>query len=315
MVRILANDDIHPDGKLLLEEAGYEVVTDKIPQADLASQIGQFDVLLVRSATKVTKEIIDAGKKLKVIGRGGVGMDNIDVEYARSKGIKVINTPKASSRAVAEMVFAHLFSIARYLHNCNREMPNGDFKTLKKNYGEGTQVSGRNLGIIGFGRIGQEVAKMGLGLGMRIFAYDPYVQRADIGIQLGEDTPLKLCVTIDTVSMDKLLKNADFITIHVPGGNDAVIGAHEIAQMRDGVMLINTARGGVIDEDALLNGLNSGKIAAAGIDVFIDEPNPRTDLLQHPKVSLTPHTGAGTLQAQSYIGMELADEIIAFYGD
>ncbi len=315
MVRILANDDIHPDGKLLLEEAGYEVVTNKIPQNDLASQIGQFDVLLVRSATKVTREIIDAGKKLKIIGRGGVGMDNIDVEYARSKGIKVINTPKASSRAVAEMVFAHLFTIARFLHHFNREMPKGDFKTLKKNFGEGTQVSGRNLGIIGFGRIGQEVAKMGLGLGMRIFAYDPYVQRADIGIQLGEETSLKLCVTIETVSMDKVLKNADFITIHVPGGNDAIIGANEIAQMRDGVMLINTARGGVIDEDALLNGLNSGKIAAAGIDVFVNEPTPRKDLLQHPNVSLSPHTGAGTLQAQSYIGMELADEIIAFYGD
>lgn len=314
MIRILANDDIHPDGKLLLEEAGYEVITDKIAQSELADKIGQFDVLLVRSATKVTREIIDAGKKLKVIGRGGVGMDNIDVDYAKSKGIKVINTPKASSRAVAEMAFAHIFSLARYLHNCNRELPNGDFKSLKKTFGEGTQVSGRNLGIIGFGRIGQEVAKMGLGLGMKIYAYDPYVQQADIGIQLGEDTALKLCITIQTISMEKLLRNSDIITIHV-GGSQPIIGQKEVDMMRDGVTLINTARGGVIDEDVLIAGLNSGKIAGAGIDVFANEPDPRRDLISHPLVSVTPHTGAGTLQAQSYIGMELADEIITFYGD
>jgi D-3-phosphoglycerate dehydrogenase / 2-oxoglutarate reductase len=312
MIKILANDDIHPDGKLLLEEAGYEVVTDKIPQADLAAQIGNFDILLVRSATKVTKEIIDAGKKLKIIGRGGVGMDNIDVEYAKSKGIKVINTPKSSSRAVAEMALAHIFSLARFLHNSNREMPTGDFKNLKKNYGEGIQVSGCNLGIIGFGRIGQEVAKMGLGLGMKIYAYDPYVQQAEIGIQLGEDTSLKLSVTIQTVSMDKLLKHADFITIHV-GGSNPLIGSQELKQMKDGVFLINTARGGVIDEDVLLQGLDSGKIAGAGIDVYLNEPNPRQDLLNHPKVSMTPHTGAGTVQAQSYIGMELADQIISHF--
>jgi D-3-phosphoglycerate dehydrogenase / 2-oxoglutarate reductase len=315
MIRILANDDIHPDGKLLLEEAGYEVITDKIEQKDLAAQIGTFDVLLVRSATKVTREIIDAGKKLKIIGRGGVGMDNIDVEYAKSKGIKVINTPKASSRAVAEMAFAHIFSLARYLHNCNRELPHGDFKTLKKNFGEGIQVSGSNLGIIGFGRIGQEVAKIGLGLGMKIFAYDPYVQSADIGVQLGDNTAIKLCVTIETVTMDKLLKMSDFVTVHVPGGTNPLIGEKELATMRDGVIVVNTARGGVIDEDVLLAGLNSGKIAGAGIDVFLNEPNPRNEILQHPKVSMTPHTGAGTVQAQSYIGMELADEIITYYGD
>jgi D-3-phosphoglycerate dehydrogenase / 2-oxoglutarate reductase len=315
MIRILANDDIHPDGRLLLEEAGYEVITDKIAQNDLAAQIGNYDVLLVRSATKVTREIIDAGKKLKIIGRGGVGMDNIDVEYAKSKGIKVINTPKASSRAVAEMAFAHIFSLARYLHNCNRELPNGDFKNLKKNFGEGVQVSGANLGIIGFGRIGQEVAKMGLGLGMKIYAYDPYVQSADINIQLGEDTALKLSVTLQTVTMDKLLKMSDFITVHVPGGTTPLITEKELALMRDGVMLVNTARGGVIDEDVLLSGLNSGKIAGAGIDVFLNEPSPRKEILQHPKVSMTPHTGAGTVQAQSYIGMELADEIITHYGD
>jgi D-3-phosphoglycerate dehydrogenase / 2-oxoglutarate reductase len=315
MIRILANDDIHPDGKLLLEEAGYEVVTDKISQETLVDHIGQFDVLLVRSATKVTKEIIDAGKRLKIIGRGGVGMDNIDVEYAKSKDIKIINTPKASSRAVAEMAFAHIFSIARYLHNCNRELPNGDFKGLKKQFGEGMQVSGRNLGIIGFGRIGQEVAKMGLGLGMSIYAYDPFVQQADIGIQLGDDTPLKLSVTIQTVSMEKLLKNSDIITVHVPGGTTPIIGQKEMAMMRDGVMLINTSRGGVIEEDVLLEGLNSGKVMGAGIDVFLNEPNPRKEILQHPKISLTPHTGAGTLQAQSYIGMELADEILTHFGE
>jgi D-3-phosphoglycerate dehydrogenase / 2-oxoglutarate reductase len=313
MIRILANDGIHPDGRLLLEESGYEVITDNIPQNELAGQIHLFDVLLVRSATKVTKEVIDAGTKLKIIGRGGVGMDNIDLEHAKLKGVKVINTPKASSRAVAEMVFAHIFSLARYLHNCNRELPQGDFKNLKKNFGEGIQIAGSSLGIVGFGRIGQEVAKIGLGLGMKIHAYDPFVDTADVKIQLGIESPINISVKLNTISLDKVLRNSDFITFHVPGGTQPLINQKELEILKDGVFLINTARGGVIDEDVLISGLDSGKIAGAGIDVYINEPNPRKDILQHPKVSMTPHTGAGTIQAQSYIGMELADEIIQFF--
>lgn len=316
MIKILANDGIHPDGRLLLEEANYIVEEDKIPQEALTERIGEFDVLIVRSATKVTRAVIDAGKNLKIIARGGVGLDNIDVEYAQSRGIEVFNTPNASSRAVAELTFGHIFALSRMIHLSNRELAaGGDFKKLKKNYETGAQLRGRTLGIVGFGRIGQEVAKIGLGIGMNVRAHDPFVQEAEVGLQLHSFSDLKINVTVRTESLDKILRESDYITLHLPGSGQAVVGAAEIAKMRPGVFLINTARGGVIDEVALLEALESGQVGGAGLDVYENEPTPREALLRHPKVSCTPHIGASTIEAQSYIGMELADKILAFFGD
>lgn len=315
MIRILANDGIHPDGKLLLEEADYLVEEDKIPQEALPSRIGDFDVLIVRSATKVTREVIDAGKNLKIIARGGVGLDNIDVEYAESKGIAVFNTPKASSRAVAELAVAHMFALSRMLQRSNREMAGGDFKRLKKNYETGTQLRGKTIGILGFGRIGQEVAKIALGLGMNVRAHDPFVQEAEVSIQLHQFPDLKLNVTIRTESFEKIIRESDVLTLHLPGLGKPLLAAAEMSKMRNGVMLINTARGGSIDEEALLAALDSGKVGGVGLDVFENEPSPRESLLKHPLVSVSPHIGASTLEAQGYIGMELADKILAFFGD
>ena len=316
MIKILANDGIHPDGRLLLEEAAYVVDEDKIPQEALADRIAEYDVLIVRSATKVNKAVIEAGKNLKVIARGGVGLDNIDLEYAQSKGIQVFNTPMASSRAVAELAIAHLFSLSRMLHRSNRELASGgDFKKLKKAYETGFQIKGKTLGIIGFGRIGQEVAKIALGMGMSVRAHDPFVQEARVGIQINDYKDLTFDVNVQTESFDKVIRESDFITLHIPGGGQPLITADELNKMKDGVFLINTARGGIIDEEALLDALESGKVAGAGIDVFQNEPTPREALLKHPNISCTPHIGASTVEAQSYIGMELADKIIAFFGD
>ena len=316
MIKILANDGIHPDGRLLLEEANYFVSEDKIPQEELVARIGEYDVLIVRSATKVTKEVIDAGKNLKIIARGGVGLDNIDLEHAQSKGIEVYNTPMASSRAVAELAMGHIFALSRMVHRSNRELANGgDFKKLKKAYETGFQIKGKTLGVVGFGRIGQEVAKIGLGIGMRIIAHDPYVQEAEIGLNLHGMSDLRIGYTIRTESLDKVFRESDFITLHLPGIGKALIGEAELAKMKTGVFLINTARGGVINEEALLQALDSGKVAGAGLDVFENEPTPREALLKHPLVSCTPHIGASTVEAQSYIGMELADKIIGFFGD
>jgi D-3-phosphoglycerate dehydrogenase / 2-oxoglutarate reductase len=265
--------------------------------------------LTVRSATKVRKDVIDACPGLKVIGRGGVGMDNIDVDYARSKGINVINTPAASSNSVAELVFAHLFNAVRFLYDSNRQMPlNGSekFEDLKKKYAKGVELRGKTIGIIGFGRIGQYTAKMALGLGMKVLAFDPFVKEAGMVLDVAGVSPIQ--VKIVTVAMDNLLKQSDFISVHVPGGK--LIGKEEIEIMKNGVILINAARGGVIDENDLIEGLNSGKISHACLDVFVNEPKPSTAILTHPKISLTPHIGAATNEAQERIGVELAEKII-----
>ena len=315
MVRILANDGIHPDGKSFLEKSNYEVVTEKVAQEDLAQELPNYDVIIVRSATKVRKELIDQCPNLKIIARAGVGLDNIDVDYAKSKGIQVINTPGASSSAVAELVFAHMFSIARSLYKANRAMPSQgdtDFKQLKKAYAKGFQLQGKTLGVIGLGRIGQETARIGLALGMNVLPVDPFIEEANISIQL-YDNLLDLSIKLNTTSMEKMLAVADVITLHIPFTGKAIVGATEFAQMKEGVILINAARGGTVDEPALLAALESGKVAAAGIDVFDSEPTPRKELLTHPNVSLTPHIGASTKEAQSNIGLELANKIIAFY--
>ncbi len=315
MIKILANDGIHPDGKLLLEEAGFDVDTNKVPQEKLAEVLPGYEVIIVRSATKVRQDLIDACPNLKIIARGGVGLDNVDHEYARSKGIHVCNTPKASSRAVAELVFTHAFNLARLINQANREMATGDFEKLKKNCSAGIQLRGRTMGIIGFGRIGQEVARMGIGLGMNILATDLMVTEADIEIKVFNSPDLSLNVHIETSSMEEVLRKSDFITLHVPGGKQALIGANEIVKMKDGAILINTARGGTIDEDALLAALASGKLGGVGLDVFVGEPTPRKEILEHPRISVSPHVGGSTQEAQSAIGMELAEQIIEKLGN
>jgi D-3-phosphoglycerate dehydrogenase len=319
MIRILANDGISDDGKLLMEEAGYEVITKKVPQNELCDVIGNYDVLLVRSATIVTAEVITAGTNLKMIGRGGVGLDNIDVEFAESKGIIVFNTPAASSQAVAELAFGHMFNLARFMHQANRNMAlNGltTFDTLKKNYGSGIQLRGKSLGIIGFGRIGQEVARIGLALGMNVLPTDLMINEANIDINIFANEKVTMNIHVPTVPYKEVLAKSDFISLHIPfGGGKPLIGAEEISSMKKGVYLINTARGGAIDETALLAALSSGQVAGAGLDVFENEPTPKAELLEHPNISLTPHIGAATNEAQANIGLEIADRVIAFFGD
>jgi D-3-phosphoglycerate dehydrogenase len=313
-MKVLANDGISKSGIKALEKGGFEVITTKVAQEQVANFIKthQIRVILVRSATKVRKDIIDACPSLKIIGRGGVGMDNIDVAYAREKGIHVINTPASSSESVAELVFAHLFSGVRFLHDANRNMPlEGDtnFDGLKKAYGNGIELRGKTLGIIGFGRIGQAVAKMALGLGMKVIASDKYVGEAVIRVDFYNGQFIN--VDIQTEPMEDLFKHADFITLHVPAQEGYVIGRDELKGMKDNVGIINAARGGVIDEVALLEALDEGKVLFAGLDVFENEPTPEIKILMHPKISLTPHIGAATEEAQDRIGTELAEQIIS----
>lgn len=313
-MKVLANDGISESGKKRLEDAGFEVDTTKVAQEQLANHINEnkVDVLLVRSATKVRKDLIDATLgTLKFIGRGGVGMDNIDVEYAREKGMIVQNTPAASTRSVAELVFAHLSGMTRFLFDANQKMPlEGDskFKDLKKNYGAGTELQGKTLGIIGFGRIGQEVAKIAFGYGMKVMAFDPYVEKAEVTLEFFNGQ--KVSFEVVPVEMKELLNTSDFITLHVAGAGKTLIGKKEIEMMKDNAGIINTARGGVVDEAALMDALDQGKLRYAGLDVFENEPTPAMKVLMSPYTSLSPHIGAATMEAQDRIGTELADHII-----
>lgn len=312
-MKVLANDGISKNGIKELESAGFEVVTISVAQEQLINYINNENivVLLVRSATKVRKNLIDTCPNLKIIGRGGVGMDNIDVEYARSKGLHVINTPSASSESVAELVFAHLFSGVRYLYDSNRNMPlDGDskFKELKKAYANGTELRGKTLGIIGFGRIGQATARIALGLGMNVIANDPYTKSAKLNLKFFDGQNITFKVNI--LSKEEVLKQSDFISLHVPAQKDFVIGKDEIELMKDGAGLVNAARGGVVDEVELIKSLKSGKLGFAGIDTFENEPNPSVQVLMTSNASLTPHIGAATIQAQDRIGSELATQII-----
>lgn len=317
MIKILANDGISQEGINILKEKGYHISTDYIEQSNLIENINKekYNVLLVRSATKVRKELIDSCPNIKIIGRGGVGMDNIDVDYAISKGINVINTPAASSNSVAELVFAHLFSMVRYLYDSNRQMPltgDSEFKDLKKSYAKGIELSGKTIGIIGFGRIGQEVAKKAIGLGMKVLAHDKFIKEANIKINFfnGDNISFK----IKTQDIKSVLKKSNFITLHLPKiGKKAIIGAEEIGLMKTGSGIINTSRGGIIDETALMFALDKQKLAYAGLDVFDNEPNPSIHLCMHNAISLTPHIGAATLEAQERIGAELANQIIKYF--
>ena len=314
MVKVLANDGISPSGKAKMEDYGFEISTDNVPQENLIETINneKYDALLVRSATTVRQDLIDACPGLKLIGRGGVGMDNIDVDYARNKGIHVVNTPAASSQSVAELVMAHLFNMARFVYDANREMPTkgaSEFKALKKKYAKGLELRGKTLGIIGCGRIGQYTAKYALGCGMNVVALDR--NKGKVSVDLEIPGLANSVVEIPSVSMDELLAKSDFISLHVPAqaNGKAVLGTEEFAKMKDGVSIVNAARGGVIDEAALIAALDSGKVAHAALDVFVNEPNPNEAILKHNKVSLTPHIGAATLEAQDRIGVELADLI------
>ena len=314
-MRILANDGIDNAGKLLLETAGFEIVTEKIAQNELAHKISEFDVIIVRSATKVTKDIIE-NSNLKLIARAGVGLDNIDIKAAGEKNIPVVNTPNASSRSVAELVFAHMFSLARFLHLSNREMPqNGivNFKDLKKHYSEGFELTGKKLGIIGFGRIGQEVAKMAIGLGMEVLVYDYKQREFDLTIALARPYQNhNFQITLKGLGMDEILSTADFITVHTPGSTE-VIGKTEIEKMKKGAILINCARGGVVNENAVLDAMNNKHLSAIGFDVFQEEPPINTTILGIQNASLTPHIGASTAEAQERVGLELAEKIISFF--
>ncbi len=316
-MKVLANDGIATSGVIALEDAGFEVELTKVAQEQLIDYINEHkvSVLLVRSATKVRKDIIDACPSLKIIGRGGVGMDNIDVAYAREKGLHVINTPAASSHSVAELVFAHLFGMVRFLHDSNRNMPlDGDskFKDLKKAYAKGVELKGKTLGILGFGRIGQATAKVALGVGMQVIAFDPFLDKADLELDFFDGQTLNF--SINTITKEEVLKQADFITLHVPAQEEYVISTHEFEMMKDGVCIVNAARGGVIDEVALVEALNNGKVSKAALDVFENEPTPEVQLLMNPNLSLTPHIGAATSEAQHRIGSELADQIIKILG-
>ncbi|HAD97607.1 MAG TPA: 3-phosphoglycerate dehydrogenase [Cryomorphaceae bacterium] len=313
-MKILANDGISESGKKKLEDNGFEVDTTKVAQEQLSNYIKENNVnaILVRSATKVRQDLIDSlNGQLKLIGRGGVGMDNIDVEYAQSKGIHVINTPAASSRSVAELVFAHLFGMVRYLFDSNQKMPlEGDskFKELKKSYEAGIELKGKTLGIIGFGRIGQEVARMAYGLGMKIVAADHSPSTVELSIPFADGQSIS--TKVETTNIAAVLKEADFLTIHISGAGQTLIGKKEIESMKDGAAIVNTARGGVVNEKDLLEALDSGKLRYAALDVFENEPTPAIIVLMSPYTSLSPHIGAATMEAQDRIGEELADQII-----
>ena len=313
-MKVLANDGISQSGIDALEAKGFEVITTNVAQEQLISYINENEVtvLLVRSATTARKELVDSCPSLKIIGRGGVGMDNIDVAYAREKGLNVINTPASSSASVAELVFAHLYGGVRFLHDSNRNMPlegESNFKGLKKAYAKGIELRGKTIGIIGFGRIGQEVAKIALGVGMRVIAADKFMESAIVQVAFFDGQTVDVDIKIQ--SQESLLAESDFVSLHVPAQKDYVIGAKEFNQMKDGAAIVNAARGGVIDEVALLKALDSGKLSFAGLDTFEEEPKPAMQVLMHSKVSLTPHIGAATGEAQDRIGEELAQQIAA----
>lgn len=311
-MKILANDGISDSGVEELRKSGFEVITTNVAQEQLESYINTNNVvgLLVRSATTVRKDLIDKCPGLKLIGRGGVGMDNIDVDYARSKGLDVINTPAASSHSVAELVFSHLFSCVRFLHDSNRNMPlegDSNFKKLKKNYSKGTELKGKTLGIIGFGRIGQETAKIALGIGMNVIYNDKFIDSASINLDFAQNQ--KVSFDLNSSDLDDVLKNSDFISLHVPAQKDYVIGKNEFKKMKSGAGIINASRGGVINEEELLKYIENGHISFAALDTFENEPNPSIKVLMNQKISLTPHIGAATSEAQDRIGLELAEQI------
>lgn len=314
-MKILANDGISSDAKKQLEENGYTVITEKVNQEELATKINEenYEGILVRSATKIKKDIIDACPGIKFIGRGGVGLDNIDVDYARERGIFVFNTPASSSTSVAELVIGSMFAISRFIGNSAKNIDSVDFNKLKKDYSSGVELRGKTLGIIGFGRIGQSLASYALGIGMKVLAVDVESKKVIITIRSWSiRTNASYEIEVKT-SIDDILPNCDYISLHVPkqSNGNSVITKREFEMMKDGVRIINTSRGGVINELDLIEYLNNGKVSAAALDVFENEPNPLRELLTHPNILATPHIGAATQEAQDRIGQEIVDIIIS----
>ncbi len=312
-MKILANDGMAQAGIDVLERAGHTVLTTKVAQEHLANYIQEqgIEVLLVRSATTARQELIDACPGLRMIGRGGVGMDNIDVDYARAQGRFVFNTPAASSESVAELVFAHLGGMLRFLPDANRMMPlEGEtrFNDLKKADAKGQELRGKTIGILGFGRIGRAVARMAYGLGMKVIAHDPLVTDSSFDVVFADGQ--KLTTRASMHPLNEMLSQSDIVTVHI-GGKAEVLGAAELASMKPGAFLVNAARGGVVNEVALLDALNDGHLAGAALDVFVNEPTPAMQVLMHEKLSLSPHIGAATEEAQDRIGVELAEQILA----
>lgn len=313
-MRVLANDGISKAGEQALKDAGIEVLDNRVAQDHVINFINEnnVDVLLVRSATKVRQELIDACPDLKIIGRGGIGMDNIDVEYAIEKGKYVINTPTASSKSVAELVFGHFFSLARFLHESNRLMPlEGEthFNAMKKSFANAYELSGKTLGVIGFGSIGQEVLKIGISLGMKVKVLTRKPKTKTLTLEFFDGQSLNFEIT-STNNMDAFLRDADFISINTPKTNEYIIDTPQFEKMKDGVYIVNTARGGVLNEVALIDFIESEKVAGAALDVFEKEPSPEVLLLMNPALSLSPHIGGNTVDAQEKIGVELAEQII-----
>lgn len=313
-MKVLANDGISASGKKKLKEAGIQLLEAKVSQEHLANFINEHnvDVLLVRSATRVDEDLIDDCPSLKIIGRGGVGMDNIAVEYAIEKGLYVINTPNASARSVAELVFAHFFSLARFLHESNRMMPlegETQFNALKKSYSKAFELEGKNLGVIGFGGIGKEVVKMGISLGMKVkvLTRKPHTDTLTLNFFDGQKLDFEISTTNN---WDEFLKDTQFLSINTPKTSGYIIDTPQFEKMEDGIFIVNTARGGVINEVALLDFIEEGKVAGAALDVFENEPNPELPLLMNPGLSLSPHLGGNTVDAQEKIGIELAMQII-----
>lgn len=318
-MKILANDGIDATGKQKLEAAGFTVITDKVAQDQLAEAINTQGIigLLVRSATTARKELIDACPGLKFIGRGGVGIDNIDAEYARSKGVNVFNTPASSSQAVAELVMSLMFSAARGIYDCGVNMPEKgatEFETLKKKYAKGVELRGKTLGIIGFGRIGNSLASYALGCGMKVIAFDSYPVNSIVKLNIEGYGLLE--VNVPLVSFDDILTQSDFISLHVPKQKDgsAVLQAEQLGKLKKGAVLVNSSRGGVIDEAALVQALDSGQVKYACLDVFVGEPKPNASLIGHTGVIATPHIGASTLEAQERIGLEIAEKVFEIMG-
>lgn len=313
-MKVLANDGISKSGERALKEAGIEVLDNRVAQEHVINFINDnnVDVLLVRSATQVRQELIDACPGLKIVGRGGIGMDNIDVEYAIEKGLYVINTPNASSRSVAELVFAHFFSLARFLHESNRMMPlEGDthFNAMKKSFSNAYELSGKTLGVIGFGGIGQEVVKIGISLGMKVKVLTRKQKTKTVSLSFFDGQTVDFEIT-SINDMESFLKDTDFISINTPKTKEYIIDTEQFDMMKEGVYIVNTARGGVMNEVTLLDYIDYGRVAGAALDVFESEPAPELILLMNPNLSLTPHLGGNTIDAQEKIGIELAEQII-----
>lgn len=305
--KILVNDGMEEEGILALRAFGFEVDGEPISQEHLKSKLQNYDGIIVRSATKVRKDLIEICPNLKFIARGGVGMDNIDVEYAKSKNIQVINTPAASSRSVAELAMAHILSCTRGLFISSRELNSDEnFVKLKKQMSSFQEVKSKKLFLIGFGRIGRELSKMALGAEMEVIVHDPYIKIAEIELDI---MGKKFNVNLPLVDLDEGLQQADYISIHTPFSGNPILSKREFGLMKKNVILINTSRGENIDESTLIEALESGKVQAAGLDVFQNEPNISLSILKQRNVGVTPHIGASTKEAQARIAIELVEKI------